>query len=77
MDESVVSSEEMRFDEALAELEEIVRALESGDLELEESMERYERGTVLLGMCRERLAAAQQRVTVLMGELEPEEDTAE
>ncbi len=57
------------FGEALAELEQIVRGLESGQLGLEESLERYERGVALLKTCHERLATAQQRVTMLMGEL--------
>jgi exodeoxyribonuclease VII small subunit len=63
-------TEEIRFGEALGELERIVAELESGDLELEEGLERYERGVALLRACRERLAAAEQRVTMLSGELE-------
>lgn len=65
---------ELTFGEALGELEGIVRALESGELELEESLERYERGVALLRACRERLAGAEQRVTMLIGELESNED---
>jgi len=68
-----VSPEELTFGAALAELEQIVRALESGQLELEESLTRYERGVALLRTCHERLADAQQRVTMLMGELEADE----
>lgn len=64
----------VRFSEALAELESIVRDLESGDLELEDSIARYERGVFLLKTCRATLEGAQQRITELMGELEP--DTA-
>jgi len=62
----------MRFSEALEELESIVTALESGQLELEESLSRYERGVALLRACQARLAEAEQRVTTLMGELEEE-----
>lgn len=62
--------EQMRFSDALAELEGIVSALESGQLELEESIARYERGVALLRACQTRLAEAEQRVTMLMGELE-------
>ncbi len=64
--------EEMAFGEALAELEAIVVALESGQLELEESMSRYERGVSLLRSLQTKLGDAQQRVTVLLGELETE-----
>ena len=62
--------EEMAFGEALAELEAIVAALEGGQLELEDSLERYERGVALLRSLQVKLADAQQKVTMLIGELE-------
>ena len=62
--------EEMRFSEALAELESIVVALESGQLDLEDGLARYERGVALLRACQAKLAEAEQRVTMLMGELD-------
>ena len=58
--------ENMSFREASQELEQIVRALESGDLELEESLECYQRGVELLTSLRERLANAEQRVQELV-----------
>ena len=58
--------EEMTFKDASIELERIVRSLEQGDLELEESLERYARGVELLRSLRERLATAEQKVQVLM-----------
>ena len=58
--------DQMTFKEASVELELIVRALEAGDLELEESLEKYSRGVELLKSLRERLAAADQKVRVLM-----------
>lgn len=57
---------DMTFKEASIELEQIVRALESGELELEESLERYGRGVELLKSLRARLANAEQRVRVLL-----------
>lgn len=75
--EDVTVSDELRFGEALAELEGIVAALESGQLDLEESLARYERGVALLRACRMKLAGAQQRVTMLMGELEEPDEAAE
>jgi exodeoxyribonuclease VII small subunit len=68
--EDVKAAEGLRFGEALAELETIVASLESGQLELEDSMDRYTRGVELLKACRAKLADAQQKVTMLMGELE-------
>ena len=57
---------EMSFKEASVELEQIVRALEAGNLELEEALERYGRGVELLASLRERLATAEQKVQVLL-----------
>ena len=66
---------DLRFGEALGQLEAIVRELESGDLELEDSLERYQRGVELLRACRARLADADAKATSLLGEIEedPEE----
>ena len=60
------SIDSMSFKEASIELEQIVRALESGELELEESLDRYTRGVELLKSLRERLANAEQKVRVLL-----------
>ena len=65
-DEKQRKVEELSFKEASIELEQIVRALEAGDLELEESLERYGRGVELLSSLRERLANAEQRVQTLV-----------
>lgn len=64
----------LSFKEGLEELATIVRSLESNQVELEQSIESYERGVVLLASLQKRLSEAQQKVTVLMGELEPESD---
>lgn len=60
---------DLTFREAMDELEGIVRLLESGTLELEESLERYARGVALLSDLQQRLSGAEQRIEVLMGEL--------
>ncbi len=52
----------LTFEAALAELEEIVRQLESGDVELERSIEIYERGAALKAHCEKKLQDAQLRV---------------
>ena len=62
--------EELSFKDASVELERIVRSLETGDRELEESLERYGRGVELLASLRERLAHAEQRVQVLASQAE-------
>jgi exodeoxyribonuclease VII small subunit len=62
--------EELRFSEALEELEAIVAALEGGQLDLEEGLARYERGVALLRASQAKLVEAEQRVNMLMGELD-------
>lgn len=58
------------FEEAVAELEEIVRRMESGELGLEASLEHYQRGVQLVKRCRGALDDAEQRIRVLQdGEL--------
>jgi len=66
--------EQMRFSDALSELESVVAALESGKLDLEESLEKYEYGVSLMRTLQSKLADAQQRVTMLVGELEHENE---
>jgi len=76
-EEKLSRPEDLTFGDALEELEAIVTALEGGDLDLEESMSRYERGVALLRSLQAKLADAQQKVTMLIGELEADEDTSE
>ena len=63
-DNDVRPVEDMTFKEASVELELIVRALEAGDLELEESLSRYARGVELLKSLKSRLTEAEQKVTL-------------
>jgi|BEDMetMinimDraft_2_1075160.scaffolds.fasta_scaffold13867_2 exodeoxyribonuclease VII small subunit len=53
------------FEEALEELERIVRELERGDLGLDQSLALYERGVALVRACAAQLDAAEARVRVL------------
>jgi exodeoxyribonuclease VII small subunit len=56
------------FEQALAELESIVQAMESDKLSLEASLERYQRGVTLLKFCQDTLNGAEQRVRMLEGD---------
>ena len=58
------------FEAHLASLEEIVDALESGELDLESAMTRYEEGVKRLKTCYAMLQDAEQRVRKLVGEEE-------
>ncbi|MEO1694279.1 MAG: exodeoxyribonuclease VII small subunit [Pseudomonadota bacterium] len=55
----------MSFERALKELETIVHRLERGDVELEESIAIYERGSVLSQRCDDLLRRAQAKVEKL------------
>ncbi len=52
----------MSFEDALAELEQIVRRLEAGQVKLDEAILCYERGAQLKRHCEQKLNEAQQRV---------------
>ena len=54
--------EQMSFEAALAELEQIVRSLEQGQAPLDESIELYQRGDRLKRHCEARLKDAQARI---------------
>ncbi len=60
------------YEDALAELERLVAAMEGGQLPLDKLLESYKRGAELLSFCRARLEAVEQQVKVLEdGELKP------
>jgi exodeoxyribonuclease VII small subunit len=59
---------EMSFEDALQELEAIVRRLEEGAVKLDEAIDAYERGTALRRHCEAKLHEAQMRVdTITVG----------
>ncbi len=59
---------EVKFEEALERLNEIVENLESGDLSLDESLKVYEEGVKLIKLCTERLNEAQKKIEILVKE---------
>ena len=66
--------DEMTFREASAELDGIIRQIESNTLELEDTLKAYERGVALIASLQKRLSEAEQKVDVLMGELSGQKD---
>jgi exodeoxyribonuclease VII small subunit len=56
----------MSFEEALAQLEAIVRGLESGQQKLEDAIAAYERGAALKTHCEAKLAQAEARVQAIV-----------
>ncbi len=57
---------EMKFEDALKELELTVKKLESGETTLEESMELFEKGVGLTKECQKLLEGAELKVTKLL-----------
>ena len=66
----------MKFEEALKELEETVKKLESGETTLEEAMDLFEKGVGLTKQCTKLLEGAELKVTQLLdGEEKPFDTT--
>ena len=60
------------FEDAQAELDELVRAMETGQMPLDRLLDAYKRGAQLLEFCRSRLDAVEEQVKVLEeGQLKP------
>jgi len=60
------------YEQALAELEQLVQAMEAGQMPLDRLLESYRRGAELLALCREKLQAVEEQVKVLEeGQLKP------
>ena len=54
-----------RYEDALAELERLVQAMEGNQLPLDGLLDHYRRGAQLLAFCRDRLQAVEDQVKVL------------
>ena len=54
------------FEESLASLEQLVNKMDSGELELEQSLEAFEKGIKLIRECQQSLQAAEQKVQQLV-----------
>ncbi|MDE0752026.1 MAG: exodeoxyribonuclease VII small subunit [Planktomarina sp.] len=59
------SIEEMSFETAMAELEQVVTQLERGDVALDASISLYERGAALKGHCEAKLKSAEEKVAAI------------
>jgi exodeoxyribonuclease VII small subunit len=56
----------LKFEEAMTQLEEVVRKLEAGDVPLEDSLAAFERGVALVRLLHARLDAVQEKIEELM-----------
>ena len=57
--------EDMSFEEAMAELEQVLNQLERGDVALDASIKLYERGDALKKRCEAKLKEAEEKVAAL------------
>lgn len=57
------------FEKSLKELEQIVRELESGDVNLDQSLKKFEQGIVLYKKCRSTLENAEKKIKILSDSL--------
>ncbi len=60
------SETDLGFDKTFQELMEIVKKLESGDIELEDSIRLFEQGVSRVRICEKILASADQKIETLM-----------
>lgn len=60
--------QELNFEEAMKRLEEIAQELEKGDLDLDQSVKKFEEGMALSKKCNEILQEAEKRITILIQE---------
>lgn len=63
-----IMEKELKFEEAIQQLSEIVKALESGDVPLDESITLFEQGIKLSKKCTDILENAEQKVRFLQTE---------
>ena len=61
-----MTKKEETFEESLKALEELVKELETGNLDLDKSLEIYERAIVLRDKCRKILDESERRVQKIM-----------
>lgn len=57
---------DIKFEEALKKLENIVAELEDGNLPLDDSLDKYETGIKLSNICTKKLEAAKKKVEILI-----------
>lgn len=71
---------EVKFEEAMKELETIANELENGDLNLEESVSKFEKGMEISKKCNDIIQEAEKKITILLqknGKMEEEDFVAE
>ncbi|WP_422123180.1 exodeoxyribonuclease VII small subunit [Planococcus sp. X10-3] len=61
-----MAEKELKFNDAMQQLEEIVRQLEQGDVPLEEALTLYQKGMELSKTCHDKLQNAEEQLVTMM-----------
>ena len=79
LDDNTVATEQkdQKFEESLEHLEDILSIMESGELSLEDAIEKFREGSKLYKLCQKKLESAEGEIKILMenlnGEIEEED----
>lgn len=61
---NLISPDDMGFEDAMGELDKLIQAVENNRLPLEETLQSYQRGQLLIARCTELLHDAEQRIQI-------------
>ncbi|MEG2457889.1 MAG: exodeoxyribonuclease VII small subunit [Bacilli bacterium] len=59
---------ELKFEDALLSLEDIIKELENGEIDLDKSLEKYKEATELVKFCDNKLKNANETVNKILNE---------
>lgn len=62
----MMETDSMKFEEAMLELEKIVQQLETGDVQLEDSITLYKKGMELSAFCQQKLQHAEKQLVTIV-----------
>ena len=60
------AKKEMSFEEALQDLEGIVKELDQGELKLEESLDKFSQGVALTNFCMQKISSAEEQIDKIL-----------
>ncbi len=64
------NKKELSYKEAIAEIEEILEQIETGELDVDELSEKVKRVSVLVSLCREKLHSTEEEIEKILNEME-------
>lgn len=65
-----MSKEKMPYEEAMKELEQIVKDIEYGDISVDDLSEKIKRSAVLLKLCKSKLRSTEEDVEAILKEMQ-------